>query len=198
LDLLLAAVSTTIIGCQQPPASTGSATSTVAEPETASSAAVGQRAAPVDVQLARDLTRLDQLCWSILIEANMEMPSDAVHLVVRYDAGGISGSGQEFTAQTGREAIGAAVRAIEGKARPVTQITVTEAQIFELSDVLVEVERRCWFMRVEKSSNEWTVVAKEHQSGSLASTTAMAHGSGLRVALERVLEELDRKAASAK
>ena len=192
--LLLTTVGTASVGCQQPQAAAPSSEPKGAEPQTSDPAAASRR--DVDVQLARDLTKLDRLCWSIRIDANMEMPSDSVHLVVRYDTGSPSGKGQEFTAQTGREAISAALRAIEGEARPVSAVTVTEAEMFELSDVLVEVERRCWFLRLEKSSNQWSVVAKELRPGALGSTTAMAQGPGLKVALEEVLKELDRKAAT--
>ena len=72
------------------------------ERETADDPGVGARLAPVHIELARGLARLDELCWSIRFDVNMELPRDNTHLIVRYDTGGVQGAGQQFVAQTGR------------------------------------------------------------------------------------------------
>ncbi|MHC5003955.1 MAG: hypothetical protein ACYTJ0_12605, partial [Planctomycetota bacterium] len=123
-------------------------------------------------------------------------PSDNVTLLVRYDAGGLTGAGQSFTGRTGPEVIDAALAAIEGEARPVEKTTVTEAEIMALSDDLVEIKRRCWYLRVEKGGDEWTVVAKEHRAGELATSSVLARGSGLVAVFNETREKLDRKVAA--
>lgn len=177
IGCLLAVVSCTTMGCQQQKEK-------------------NLRTAPVDVKLARGLAKLDKLCWSIRLEANMESPSDNVSLVVKYDTGTLSGKGKEFTAGTTNEVVSAALKAIEGEARPLSAGTVTEGEIRKLSDVIVEIKRRCWHLQVEKTSDEWSVMAREQLAGNLGSKTAFASGPSLRSALEEVLKELDRQAAS--
>jgi hypothetical protein len=184
-----------VAGCQQAGAPETSEPVTTA-PAHSDHPADDPRLAPVDIQMARDLATLDQLCWSIRIESNLEMPTDNTNLIVRYDTGGVASEGEEFRGQTAREVFRAAVEAIEGQARPDNSRTISEAQILELSDALVEIKRRCWFVHAEKTSSEWSVEVKELRAGSLRGTSARTTSPSLVGVFEDLLGQLNRAAES--
>lgn len=195
LGLLLPAAAT-LPGCESTPTPTSDSQAPVA----AQDASRHKPTTTGSYQATADLVRLDALCFAMTMEMNSTLPADRVQLICRYrSADSPAVHGEEVTAETFDAAFTKMVQRIEqkGKASLPEPSTLDEALVSRLDRLADQLEARCWYVKYEKTGQDWRLMAREDLGGR-ASNTAFADGSDLEGLFQNAIKQLDEKRASAR